>query len=147
MLPTPEPAQQTTPRLVATTDEAVRSLGGKSEVSITEFPFKVGRESRSPDTDRKEFTGLRLNVAPELNDLYLLEPRWSDILQISREHFAIESTGDGFFLVDRQSACGTIVAGKMVGGNRTGGRTELRHGDVIVVGLAGSEYAFRFEAH
>ena len=146
MPPTPGPAQPATARLVATTDEAMRSLGAKRDVPIMNFPFKVGREYRSPDTGSKEFTELRLRVAPELNDRYLLEPRWSDILQISREHFAIESTGDGFFLVDRKSACGTIVANKVVGGNRTGGRTELRHGDVIVVGLAGSEYIFRFEA-
>ena len=131
---------------MATTDEAVRSLGGTREVPVTEFPFRVGRESRSPDADRKEFTELRLRVAPELNDLYLLEPRWSDILQISREHFALESAGDRFVLVDRKSACGTIVAGTVVGGNRAGGRTELRHGDVITVGTAGSEYIFRFEA-
>ena len=146
MPPTPAPAPATA-RLVATTEDAVRSLGGRPEVSITEFPFRVGRESRSTDSERKQqLTELRLHVAPELNDLYLLEPRWSDILQISREHFAIESTGDRFFLVDRESACGTIVAGAVVGGNRAGGRTELRHGDVIVVGMAGSEYIFRFEA-
>ena len=144
---TPLSDASSTARLVATTDGAVRALGGRHDIPISGFPFKVGRESRSPDGDQKhQLTELRLRVAPEVNDLYLLEPRWSDILHISREHFTIESTGSQFFLVDRQSACGTIVAGQQVGGNRTGGRTELHHDDVIVVGPRDSEYVFRFEA-
>ena len=142
---TPVPTPPATPRLVATTDEAMRALGGQRELPLTHFPFKVGRECRSPETDKKEITELRLRVAPELNDVYLLEPRWSDLIQISREHFSIESTDGQFFVVDRKSACGTIVGDKAIGGNRTGGRTELRHGDMIVVGMAGSEYVFRFE--
>lgn len=143
---TPEPSPPPPAKLVAMTDEAMRALGSKRELPVTHFPFKVGRESRSPEGDRNSLTELRLRVAPELNDVYLLEPRWSDRIQISREHFAIEHTDNRFFLVDRKSACGTIVAGKTIGGNRKGGRTELRHGDEIVVGMAGSEYIYRFEA-
>jgi len=66
-------------------------------------------------------------------------------LQISREHFAIERATGSYFLVDRGSACGTIVAGRHIGGDRAGGRTELRSGDEIVVGTDGSPYVFRFE--
>ena len=87
---------------------------------------------------------LRLCVAPQLNDVYLLEPS-AELLQISREHFAIQYEGDQLFVVDRGSVCGTIVAGKQIGGNRVGGRTELRSGDVIIVGTSTSEYVFRFE--
>ena len=130
--------------LVAVTEEAERALGGQREVRLTHFPFKFGRESRSPESQPR-MTELRLRAAPELNDVYLLEPKWSDLVQISREHFSIESEGERFFVVDRTSACGTIVAGKTLGGNRTGGRTEVRNGDTIVVGAAGSEYVFRFE--
>ena len=82
---------------------------------------------------------------PPLNDLYLVEPKWSDLLQISREHFAIERVGHQFFVVDRGSACGTTVAGKQIGGDRRGGRTELRHGDQIRGGGDESGYVFRFE--
>jgi hypothetical protein len=57
----------------------------------------------------------------------------------------IERIGDQFFVVDRGSVWGTIVAGGQIGGNRTGGRTGLRDGDSITVGTAGSEYIFRFE--
>lgn len=131
--------------LVAVTKEAERALGDTPEVRVTQFPFKVGRECRSLNPVNTRITELRLGVAPQLNDVYLLEPPWSDLWQISREHFAIEYADNQFFLVDRGSACGTIVAGKQVGGNRTVGRTELRNGDEIVVGTDESPYVFRFE--
>jgi len=74
-----------------------------------------------------------------------MERSWADSLNISREHFAIECAGSQFVLVDLGSACGTIVAGTPVGGGRTGGRTELRSGDEIVVGTDTSPYLFRFK--
>ena len=77
--------------------------------------------------------------------MYLVEPPYADVFYISREHFAIECVGDRFYLTDRGSACGTIVAGKRVGGNRIGGRTELRSGDVIILGTHETRYVFRFE--
>ena len=129
--------------LVAVTPEAKSALGGRDQIHIAAFPFKVGRESRRDPADAAVLE-LRLGVAPQLNDVYLLEPPWSDIYQISREHFLIDRVGEEFVLVDRDSACGTTVAGKEVGGDRTGGRVELRIGDVIVVGT-GSDYAFRFD--
>ncbi len=66
-------------------------------------------------------------------------------MQISREHFAIEYADDQFLLIDPGSVCGTIVAGKQVGGNLTGGQTELRSGDELIVGTDESPYVFRFE--
>ena len=131
--------------LVAMTNEATLALGGQREVGVTSFPFNVGRESRvSPPAD-PVLIELRLGAAPELNDLYLLEPSWQDLLNISREHFAVEHADHQFFLIDRCSACGTIVAGTQVGGDRTGGRTELRSGDEIIVGTDTSPYVFRFD--
>lgn len=131
--------------LVAVTPEAERALGGAHEVRLTHFPFRFGRESRSPNTDRTRPMGLRLGTAPQLNDIYLLEPPYSDIFYISREHFAIECVDNQFALVDRGSACGTIVSGKTIGSDRGGGRVELRHGDTIIVGTDESRYVFRFE--
>lgn len=130
--------------LVAVTKEAKRSLGGLAEVRITHFPFKVGRESRSSTVAETRLTELRLGVLPEVNDLYLVEPQWSDLMRISREHFVIEFDGQQFWLVDRHSACGTIVGSQQVGGNRRGGRMLLRPGDTIAVGPPYSEYVFRF---
>ncbi|MDA1185484.1 MAG: FHA domain-containing protein [Acidobacteria bacterium] len=131
--------------LIATTKDARASLSGRREVRMSSFPFKVGRESRNSVVRQPVHTELRLGVAPQLNDEYLLEPSWADILHISREHFAIEWLGQKFFVVDRGSACGTIVAGTVVGGNRTGGRIELHSGDEILVGTNSSPYVFRFE--
>ena len=125
--------------------EAKLALGGQREARLTQLPFKVGRESRVAPPANRILIELRLAVAPQLNDLYLVEPQGKDVLQISREHFAIEYADDQFFLIDRGSACGTMVAGIQVGGNRTGGRTELRSGDELIVGTDQSPYVFRFE--
>ena len=132
--------------LVAVTKEARHALGGKGEVPIARFPFKVGRESRvakaEPDTILRE---LRLGIAPQVTDVYLIEPPDAGLLYISREHFSIELLGGQFFVVDRGSACGTIVAGIRLGGNLQGGRTGLRHGEQIKVGTDDSPYIFQFE--
>ena len=86
----------------------------------------------------------RLGHTPQLNDVYLRERRSSDLIQISRDHFAIERMDDRFFVVDRGSAAGTIVGGRRIGGHRKGGRVALKVGDDIKVGGEGSPYVFRF---
>jgi len=130
--------------LVAITDEARAALAGRLEVRMNAFPCTIGRESGSKRRADSALAELRLGRAPEVNDLYLMERSWADSLHISREHFAIEHAGSQCFLVDRGSACGTIVSGTHVGGERTGGRTELRSGDEITVGTGTSPYLFRF---
>ena len=122
--------------LEAITPEAERALGGLHERRFSHFPVNVGRERRVPGADHPspEEDPRRRGVAPQLNDVYLHELPSSTSLHISGAHFAIERVDGRFFLVDRGSACGTIVAGRRVGGNRTGGRTELRDGDELVVG-------------
>jgi hypothetical protein len=130
--------------LTAITAEAEVALGGKRDVRLTHFPFKVGRESRlSQSRFARE---QRLGRAPQLNDLYLQEPHAADLIQISRDHFAIERSDDGFFVVDRGSVAGTIVAGRRIGGHRKGGRTRLHSGDEIRVGGESSSYVFKFTA-
>jgi hypothetical protein len=132
--------------LVAVTDEAARALGGTRELRVTQFPFKVGRERRSYLVNDRPPVGVpqrRRGEAPPLNDVYLLAEA-SGGLHISGAHFAIECVDDRFFLVDRGSACGTMVAGNIIGGNRKGGRTELRDGDEVIVGNGRSRFIFRF---
>lgn len=132
--------------LVPVTDEAKRALGDKRDIRIGRFPFKIGRESRSRKSAAKPHAmELRLGVAPQVNDIYLREPPWADLLHVSREHFSIEREGDQFFVRDRRSVCGTTVGETHIGGRRTGGRAELRDGDLITVGTSGSDYVFRFE--
>ena len=131
---------------MAVTQEAVRALGGTRELHVTQFPFRVGRERRSSIPDDRlpaELKQRRRGVAQPLNDAYLLEDA-SATLHISGAHFAIECLDDRFFLVDRGSACGTIVGGKRIGGHRKGGRIELRDGDEVVVGTGRSRYVFQF---
>ena len=132
--------------LVVVTGEAQRALGGASEVQVARFPFNIGREDRSPQTNEPlpaDAPQRRHGVARAQNDLYLREES-SGCRHISREHFAIERVDSRFFLVDRGSACGTIVAGRRIGGHRKGGRTELRDGDEVIVGTSRSRYIFRF---
>jgi FHA domain len=129
--------------LVALTEEARTALRGEQHV-IERFPFKVGRESRLAGRKAWHVTERRAGGAPPLNDLYLLEP--GEVLNVSREHFAIEHDGDRHVLVDRGSACGTLVEGRLVGGDRSGGRAELHDHDVIIVGTSASPFVFKFRS-
>jgi hypothetical protein len=129
--------------LEALTPEAEQSLGSE-RLALWCLPFRVGRECRMVAGD----SGLRIaerrkgQVQPS-NEVYLLDhgPR----LQVSRAHFHIEADPEhGYRLVDRGSACGTIVGNQQVGGNDAGGSTPLKDGDVILVGTSESPFAFRF---
>lgn len=122
---------QSVASLEALTKEAEAALGGARQVELTTFPFKVGRETKSSDRSAH-------------NDLYLVERESGHSLHISGEHFSIECVDGEFYLVDRGSACGTIVAGRRIGGNRKGGRTLLRDGDELTVGTNHSRYIYRF---
>lgn len=130
--------------LVALTEEAAHALGGMRELPLTAFPVRFGRERRTFEVGAPVSEDLRRGDAPPLNDVYLYELPDSTSLHISGVHFEIEYADSRFFLVDRGSACGTIVAGNRIGGHRAGGRTELRDGDEIVVGTSRSRYIYRF---
>jgi pSer/pThr/pTyr-binding forkhead associated (FHA) protein len=126
--------------LVALTDEAQRALAGERR-ALESFPFRVGRESRVTSA-RPPWQDRRAGQTPQLNDLYIPDHR--DQIVVSREHFQIELEGDGHVLVDRGSACGTLVEGARIGGDREGGRAPLHDHDVIVVGGSGSPFIFKF---
>jgi pSer/pThr/pTyr-binding forkhead associated (FHA) protein len=130
---------------MALTVEAEHALGGCADVQCTQFPFNVGRQSRHGGVNRRATDGdaSRARGADSTNDLNLIESS-SNTQHISRGHFAIELLDGRFYLIDRGSACGTIVSGKRVGGNRTWGRTELQDGDEVIVGTHRSPYIFRF---
>jgi hypothetical protein len=131
------------PRLIATSDEARRAIAGESH-TIDRLPFRVGRESRSVGDRLASQAERRRGTVGQVNDVYLLEDPLAQSHHISREHFLIDAGQGLFYVVDRQSACGTIVAGRMVGGDRIGGRVELHDQDVIVAGTSASPYSFRF---
>jgi pSer/pThr/pTyr-binding forkhead associated (FHA) protein len=126
--------------LKALTPEARLCLGAP-QIQIFRFPFRVGRESRighSPDFPNSR----RRHDSTRNNDLYLLEN--GPVLNVSREHFQIELRDNEYFLVDRGSACGTVVEGITVGKDRAGGERRLVDGDVIIVGTSVSPYVFKF---
>lgn len=136
-------ATLTAPVLCPLTPEARESIQG-DEIKLHKFPFRVGRESRvrmvkgSPQSIER-----RKLQAPPNNDLHLIDS--GRRLNVSREHFQIERNEDGTYeLVDRGSACGTIVSKHVVGGDDKGGRCPLKDGDVIVVGTSKSPIAFKF---
>ena len=127
---------QTEATLLALTKEAQRALGGAREARVTEGSLSFGREGRSPLDAAAlpaEAREQRHGEEPQLNDVYLVDDL-SGSLHVSRAHFSIERSNGQFFLIDRGSAGGTIVAGVCVGGRRQGGRTELRDGDEVIVG-------------
>jgi pSer/pThr/pTyr-binding forkhead associated (FHA) protein len=133
----------THPRLVPLTPEA-REASPAPEIPLQEFPFRVGRDLRDPH--RRSFRLFRRNRrrgdSPGPNDLYLPEP--GPRHRLSREHFLIDREGERFFVVDRRSACGTVVEEDPVGGHREGGKRWLNDGDVITVGGNHSPFVFKF---
>jgi hypothetical protein len=142
-VPSIERRPVTLARLIALTDEARHAIGAEY-VTLARLPFKVGRESRSMLTRLSNSLDRRIGSAPQVNDVYIDEK--DRFVHVSREHFLIDLDEDGYFLVDRGSVCGTIVAGRQVGGDRRGGRARLRDHDLIIVGSAASPYLFKFRA-
>ena len=131
------------PRLIALTEGARQALG-TAELVIERFPFKVGRESRTASADSSKSVERRSDRVPPLNDVYLVEPADTSVRHVSREHFLLVAESGKYFLVDRGSACGTIVNGKTVGGDRRGGLPELPDQAEITVGKAASPFVFTF---
>jgi pSer/pThr/pTyr-binding forkhead associated (FHA) protein len=128
--------------LTALTPEAKTALGGP-ELVITAFPFRVGRDSRGARRAvARVLMDRRRRASRPNNELYLGETEPS--ADVSREHFQIEHNGADYVLIDRQSSCGTLVEGQMVGGKQAGGAVVLHDGDVIIVGTSASRYAFKF---
>lgn len=154
LMPTEEPADAghevetppSTGTLIPLTEEAQHALGGKDSFTIPHYPFKVGRESRSPGRVPRIAAVLdrRLRKVAQLNDLYLIERPSEHGFHVSREHFVIERLSTGLVLTDRASACGTRVADRAIGADSKDVRTVLRDGDVITVGSEQSPFVFEF---
>jgi predicted component of type VI protein secretion system len=141
----PVPASPTGAYLVALTPEASEAIRAQ-EMNIPYVPFRVGRESRQYRWKETGLVGERRSSDPPNNDLYLTER--DDIMNVSREHFQIERDATGFFLLDRGSACGTLVEGRLAG-HGADPRQPLADHDVIIVGASGSKFVFklRLESH
>ena len=136
-------AATTVIRLIALTKDARAGLG-TGEITIERFPFKVGREYRTAAKKAVMSVERRLGMAPQLNDVYLVEPVRQVRHVVSREHFLIALTQEKFVLIDRGSVCGTTVNGKTIGGDRRGGHIELHDQDEITLEAKGSPFVFKF---
>ncbi len=136
--------------LVPLTEEALVALptylARLGVVPVFSFPFRIGRESRVR-LDQKSGRLVRMErtmsskVSAD-NDLYLVDG--GDRLNISRSHLSIERTGQGFVIVDRQSACGCQINEDRIGGHDKGGEHALQDGDDLTIGMPASAYRFRF---
>lgn len=127
--------------LVALTPESSEAIQARA-INIPHLPFRVGRESRRFRWTELGLVGERRKAAPPNNDLYLVEE--TEPMNVSREHFQIDRTGDGFVLVDRGSTCGTIVEGEVIGGEQGRQEAPLNDHDVIIVGTSLSRFIFKF---
>lgn len=128
--------------LKALTDEARLALQGDA-MPIDRFPFRVGRESRDPNSrPSAAILAQRRRGLPPNNDLYIRETG-AEVF-VSREHFQIELAGDGYYLVDCASTLGTWVEGRLIGTDRRGGKAPLQHGDVVILGSFRSGLIFKF---
>ena len=113
-------------------------------IGIWHFPFRMGRESRVENIDGKIVPSERLKISKGKpnNDIYLVDHR--RFLQISRQHLRIEKTETSYTVIDRGSACGTIVNTQKIGGEDRGGTCKLQDGDIIKIGTEDSPYLFQF---
>lgn len=136
-------SSQTVARLKALTPEAEYAIEGQL-LTLDIYPFRVGRESRRREVTRALLGAgeRRQNSASRNNDLYIAEQTRE--VFVSREHFEIQRDGDHYLLVDRNSALGTWVEGRLVGGSRKGGQVPLHSGDVIIVASHQSGLVFKF---
>ena len=113
-------------------------------ITMSTFPFKIGRESRLGENEKGLFLKLRIikNNSKPNNDIYLLNE--SKNLQISKEHFQIEKDKNTYTLKDRGSTKGTTINGVSYGGGKESFEHELKDGDIIVVGDKTSLFKYQF---
>lgn len=108
---------------------------------LYKFPFRAGRESRSPKRLANEGVQDNLQSHPN-NDLYIRDT--GSTPSVSREHFLVDLRDGEFYVVDRGSTLGTIVNGERIGGNKRPGRVKLeRKENSIIVGSEGSPFRFK----
>ena len=128
--------------LKALTTEAKSALQSDA-YAFAELPFRVGRDTRTVGGPvAREIAERRTPGMQPNNDLYLRETGLE--VFVSREHFLIDCVGGEYRLVDRHSALGTWVEGRLIGGDRRGGDCRLLPGDIVIPGSYKSGFIFKF---
>jgi hypothetical protein len=101
-------------------------------VTITKFPFRIGRKHEVQGKGATVFAANDLAVADD-------KP-----YQISRNHCSIEREGDHFFVRDRGSTVGTVVNDTAIGLAEDTLTCDLRGGDnEILLGADDSPFKFK----
>ena len=126
------------------TSAIVKGSCNNELITISTFPFRVGRESRLGKNEKGLFLKLRIikNNAKPNNDIYLLNE--SKHLQISKEHFQIEKDNNKYTLKDRGSTKGTTINGITYGGKKESFEHSLNDGDIILIGDKTSLFKYQF---
>jgi hypothetical protein len=104
---------------------------------VTQFPFRVGLDSRGPRAVARIVMDRRRLGSRSNNDLYLAEREATNVSQHSRS-----AQQGAYVLVDRQSTCGTLVEGRVVGGKRAAARA-LRDSDASSSAPSSARVQFR----
>jgi pSer/pThr/pTyr-binding forkhead associated (FHA) protein len=135
--------------LVPLTDEAKLSIttvqNNEKIIPISNFPFKVGRESRMGESERGLFVKFRImtNHLKPNNDIYLIDNN-EHHMEISKEHFVIENTENEFSIMDRNSTMGTKLNNIEIGKEKSRFSHILKDGDIIKIGSNHSKYEYQF---
>jgi len=120
----------------------IKRTNGLDILLILDFPFRIGREARVCYSENGPIIQERHNIDQKPNnDVYLLDN--NNLLEISREHCSIVKQNDKYILVDRGSACGSMVNRYKIG-NGSAPNCPLEDGDIITLGSEDSEYKFKF---
>jgi hypothetical protein len=129
--PPPPPGGYQSVVLQALTEHA-RARLPEPVVTITKFPFRVGRKHEVQGKGATVFAANDLAVADD-------KP-----YQISRNHCSIEREGDHFFVRDRGSTVGTVVNDTAIGLAEDTLTCDLRGGDnEILLGADDSPFKFK----
>jgi len=129
--PPPPPGGYQSVVLQALTEHA-RARLPEPVVTITKFPFRIGRKHEVQGKGATVFAANDLAVADD-------KP-----YQISRNHCSIEREGDHFFVRDRGSTVGTVVNDTPIGLAEDTLTRDLRGGDnEILLGADDSPFKFK----
>lgn len=128
------------PITIEAKNSVIETFNNQKVVPITDFPFKVGRESRMGENERGLFVKLRIlsSTSRPNNDLYLVNS--TSHLEISKEHFEIIEENATFFIKDRNSSNGTKINDIEISSNKY----PLKDGDVIKIGSDSSMFIYQF---